>query len=422
MRRRTNRYARVFHRSDKLHVANRAPSRVCGGAQDARSVCANSAYMTCPARGLQFDVTNCRQIFLVVMLLLSAFVSLSVWAQTTQEEVTEELQSTLPASDVATENTPEALQQQTTSPEKSNISCKEQPLQDTWLDVLQEALGHAACSSAGWVDGLFNTQHQSFDYRSSYGELFTGTTWSQQQEFEKVLRMSAHLNLPFARNRLHAFVGRVDHNEFVTESTNELHALPVAFDRQLQNSVLLGLGYEEPMRKYGAFDADIGMRFDWPADPYAKGSYSIGFPMGSRDLLRLRETVFWQESEHFGTTTRADWDRVVSDNNLLRWTVSTTRSQLRDGWRWYSTLTWYQLFNLKQAMAYEIAANRDNLYINNTVDNYGFTAIYRHNILRKWLWLETRAGVDWPYLPFANERHSNLNAMLAFQMRYGGRN
>jgi hypothetical protein len=346
-----------------------------------------------------------------VVLAMAIFVSQRVEAQ---EVATDESQRASPeASSVIVPPADD------TQPADVATSCKDEPPNHTWLDRLQEKLSEVTCSSASWVDGLFATRQERVDYRSSYGELFVGGAWSQQDQVDKVLRFRAHLNLPYARNRMHAFIGRVDRNEFVTESVHELHALPLAFDRNIKNSVLLGLGYEEPLKKYGAFDADIGMPIDWPADPYAKSSYRLGFPLGDNDLVRLRETVFWQKSEHFGTTTRADWDRVISDNHLLRWTASITRSQLIDGSRWYSTLTWYQMFNAKHAMAYELAANRNSYHVT-SVDDYGFTAIYRQNIWRSWLWLEVRAGIDWPYQIQTNERRSNLLGLIAFEMRYGG--
>jgi hypothetical protein len=299
-------------------------------------------------------------------------------------------------------------------------TCKNEPPHKTFLDRLQEKLSEWTCSSASWADGLFTLRQQPYNYRSSHGEVFVGGSWGQQQDFDKVLRFRAHFNLPGVRNRWHAFVGRVDRNEFVTESAHELHPLPLAFDRNLQNSVLLGLGYEEPMKKHGAFDADVGVPIDLPIDPYAKTSYRIGLPLGESDLVRLRETVFWQKSERFGTTTRVDWDHVLGDNNLVRWTASTTRSQAIESWRWYTTLTWYQMFNPKQAMAYELGAHRNDTSLSTKVEDYSFTGIYRHNFWRTWLWLETRVGIDWPNHPLINERHSNLFGLLAFEMRFGG--
>jgi hypothetical protein len=318
---------------------------------------------------------------------------------------------------VAPSNPPATADENTAN---DSATCNQDPPKQTFLDRLQEKLSEWSCSSASWADGLFSGHQKQYSYRETHGEVYLGGSWSQLNDFEKVLRFRARLALPNTRNRWHGFIGRVDRNEFVTESTHELHALPVAFDRNLRNSLLLGLGYEEPLKKRGALDADVGVPFDLPFDPYVKTSYRIGFPLGDSDLIRLRETLFWQKTERLGTTTRIDWDHVVSDSNLLRWTASATQSKAIDGWRWYSTLTWYEMLSPKHALAYELAASRNNTALSTDVDDYSVSTIYRHNFWRSWLWLEARLGVSWPFQEELDDRRSNLFTLFAFEMRFGG--
>ena len=300
-----------------------------------------------------------------------------------------------------------------------NTACDPHDPTGAWIDRFQSRLFRLTCSSASWFDGLFGNRRYDEDYRKSYGELYAGSAWSQRTEFDKLLRFHARLYLPHMQNRLHAFIGRVDRDEYVTESASELRALPIAFDRNLEESVLLGLGYNEPLKKRGSFDADVGIPVDWPPDPYVKGSYRIARPVGDRDLIRLRETLFWQDSEGLGTTTRVDWDRVITDDYLFRWTASGTLSEVSEGLRWYSVVTLYQVVGARRALAYQLSANgQTDLPV--PLTDYGFTTIYRQPFWRSWLWLELRLGMDWPREFLAERRHSNLNATLAFELRYGG--
>ena len=286
------------------------------------------------------------------------------------------------------------------------------------IDRLHTRLFRLTCSSASWFDGLFGNSRYQEEYQDTHGALYAGSTWSQRNDFDKVLRFHARLNLPNMRQRLHAFVGRVDRDEYVTESSNELRALPLAFNNSIEDSMLLGLGYNEPLRRRGAFDAGVGARLTWPLDPYVKGSYRYARAVSDRDLLRLRETAFWQNTEGFGVTSRIDWDRVISDDYLLRWTGSATFSETALGVRWYSTATLYQLLSRQRALAVEALARGETRRAAPLID-YGASLIYRQTVLRSWLWIEARAGVDWPReFPF-EQRRSNLNAALAFELRYG---
>ena len=68
-------------------------------------------------------------------------------------------------------------------------------------------------------------------------------------------------------------------------------------------------GYGQPGRGGGHFDAGVGARLGWPLEPYAKGTYRFARPFLGRNLIRLREAIFWEEQEHFGATTRVDLER-----------------------------------------------------------------------------------------------------------------
>jgi hypothetical protein len=84
--------------------------------------------------------------------------------------------------------------------------------------------------------------------------------------------------------------------------------------------VLVGLGYSSPERTGNDFDFGVGVRVDLPPDPYARARYEIVRAFGEHYVFTARETVFWQNTEGFGTTTRFYLDRGISDKLLLRWT------------------------------------------------------------------------------------------------------
>lgn len=333
------------------------------------------------------------------------------------------------AQEGAPDKTPEPTQHQTadqaadhaaTPTESAPPVCPPDGEIVAWIDRLHSNLFRLTCSTASWFDGLFGDRRYDQEYRATNGKLTVGSLWSERDGFNKILRFHARLYLPQLSKRFHAFIGRVDPQEFISESKQEVYGLPSAFGRNLDDSTLLGLGYSEPLTKNGSFDADTGVHLQFPLDPYVRGSYRFARPVGARNLFRLRETVFWENTEKLGTTTRLDWDRVITDNHLLRWTGSGTFSERTQGMRWYSTLTLYQVLSLpkQRALAYELAAS-GSTDAPEPLGDYGATIIYRQSIWRDWLMLEARAGVDWPRDVPSAPRTPNPNGGLAFELRYG---
>jgi hypothetical protein len=299
---------------------------------------------------------------------------------------------------------------------------------EKWIDTVPEKLYTLTCSPVSWFDGLFGNDRYDDEYQNTHGHILLGGLWDERSGFHRVTRAKVRVYAPQISERFNAFIGRIDEDDFFlreeesgstgsSSSQPSTVPTPEAFDRNIDDSTLLGLGYNEPLKKRGAFDADVGVRVRFPLDPYVRGSYRYAKPLGERDLLRFRETIFWQNTEGFGTTTRLDWDRVLTDNFFTRLSGSGTFSQNTIGMRWYSTFTLYQVLRHKRALAYELKSYgaTDNEV---PLQNYGATLIYRRSAWRDWLWIEVRTGIDWPRDLMIQERTSNLNAGLTFEIRY----
>jgi hypothetical protein len=301
--------------------------------------------------------------------------------------------------------------------------CEDHREYKAWIDHLNSDLFKLTCSTSSWFDGLFGSRRYDQEYRQSNGNVTAGGIWSQRDGIDRVLRFHARLYLPQLSERFHAFIGRVDREEFVSESKGqEIYGLPKAFGRNIDDSTLLGLGYNEPLQKHGSFDADAGVHLEFPLDPYVKGSYRYAHPVGDSNLMRFRETVFWENSQGFGTTTRVDWDHVISDHHLLRISGTGTFSESTIGLGWDSSATLYHVISTanQSAFAYEFSIS-GSTSSDVPLTDYGVTVIYRQSVWRTWLMLELRTGVDWPRYTLDESRRSNFNAGLAFEMRYGNK-
>jgi hypothetical protein len=296
--------------------------------------------------------------------------------------------------------------------------CEDQADLRKWIDKLHSSLYRFSCSSVSWFDGLFGSRQFDDEYRATHGTITAGGQWNKHDGFDKTLRFRGRFYFPQITENFNAFIGRADRNDFVDDRRTELFDLPNQFSNGLDDSVFVGLGFNEKMKKRGSFDLDAGIRLSGSIDQFVKGSYRYSRPLGERDLMRFRETLFWQNDEGFGTSALIEWNHIFDSENLLRWTNSGTFSQNTIGMRWFSDLYLYHLVNAERAFAFEVFANGSTLW-EVPLTTYGTAVVFRQRVWRKWLYLEARTGVDWPRYFLGEERRLNPGVALAFEMRFG---
>lgn len=298
-------------------------------------------------------------------------------------------------------------------------ACKElQPGSDTMLERVRRTLAVTACASSAWLDGLFGDQFYYDQYRDTRGSVSVGTLWSEYDGFDPRVRARIRLRLPQWDERVSAFVGRVGEEDYITDTEGEFDALPTRiFGGLEQESVLVGLGYSRPERTGSDFDVGVGVRVDLPLDPYARARYEIVRTFAEHYVFRVRETVFWQNSEGFGSTTRFNIDRALNDRFLLRWNNIAKWTEETVGLEWFSEVTLFQHVNDRTGIAWQnyIAGASDNEV---EVTRYGARAIMRRQLTPDWLFLELRLGVFWPRIRSFEPRDASLEGGIAFEMMF----
>ena len=290
-----------------------------------------------------------------------------------------------------------------------------------WIDRLHRGLYRTICLSAAGFDGFFGNARFDDEYQATHGSVAVGTLWDQRDHWDPSIRFRVQVRLPQMSERFSAFVGKVNPDEYVTDLRDDFDTLPRQFAGEDDDAVLLGLGYRQPGRSGGQFDAGVGVKLDWPLDPFAKGTYRLALPFLKRNILRLQETIFWQESEgRFGATTRIDLERLLAEAFLVRWTASGTFAQETEGVRWFSSLTLYQNLGNGRALAYQgsILGESDQEV---PITDYGLRVIYRRRIHLEWLFLELRSSLTWPRETLLEPREADWGAGVALEMLFGER-
>jgi hypothetical protein len=290
------------------------------------------------------------------------------------------------------------------------------------LSVLQRVrrtLTVTACASSAWLDGLFGDQIYPAEYHATYGTVTTGALWSKYDGFDPRLRFRARLQLPQWDERISAFAGRVGEDNYISDTEGDFDALPTRqFGTLEDESVLVGLGYSSPERTGNDFDAGVGVRIDLPLDPYARARYEIVRSFADQYVFSVRETVFWQNTEGFGTTTRLNLDRVFSDRYLLRWSNVGKFTEETVGIEWYSQLTLFQSVGQRTGLAWQaqVEGQTDNEV---QMTRTAARLIMRRQLTPEWLILELRGGVSWPRRKVIEEREPSPEIGIAVEMQFG---
>lgn len=287
-----------------------------------------------------------------------------------------------------------------------------------WLDRTHDVLYEKMWHSAEHVDRWFGSVEDDTVYQQVYGSIAPAILWDRYNGTRTQLRFNMSFPLPVLNDRFHAFVGRFDPNEFISEANENSGAFQRQYGPPTEDQTLFGLAYHEPPKQGGRWDAGVGVRIAFPMTPYLKGSYI--FERGSSEvgLASLRQTAFWYESDGFGTTSRLDLEKIYQMHWLLRYTLSGSVATKIDGIRAYTTVLALRGLPNRRAIAVEAGMDgQTGLAV--PLHSYGVKVAYRQGILRRWLIMEVRTSIEWPKDYVWQSRASSLGVGVGFEMLFG---
>jgi hypothetical protein len=285
------------------------------------------------------------------------------------------------------------------------------------IDRTQHWVFKAVWRSAMRIDSAFGGQVDEKAYQQASGSIAPALLWDEFDGFQPKMRFNVNLPLPHLDDRFHAFIGRVNRDEYVTERSLDSGAFPRQYGPVQDDQTLFGIRFRSP--KEGAhLDADVGLRLASPLDPFIKGSYRWMHGSSEKLLISLRQTAFWQNSEKLGTTSRMDIEKIFDLTWLMRYTLSGTISQRTEGVRGFSALSLTHGMPNRRAIAAEIFTAGE-LDSDVPLGDYGVKLAYRRSISRDWLILEVRTSLTFPKDKIEQIREATWGLGIGFEMFFG---
>jgi len=278
----------------------------------------------------------------------------------------------------------------------SKQKCWHRTPSDAWVDRMRTATFKGVCKTVHWVDGLFGDEHE-FDDKNFRGKVILGYTHDEIDGFDPKLRIRIKAKLPNVSDRLNAFIGRVEEDEFISNTETKEDNLTAVGLRSNDNDEaewLVGLGYKDPKRTSGGFDYSVGAKISSGLNPYAKIRHTHLFKTASSHYFKTTQTLFWRKDDGYGFSTGLNYTYLKSQKDIIEWGANVKFTEDENQWEWITSTTWHHSFSEKRGISSRayVRGEEENPV---SIPEYGITFTYRKPFLRPWLFIEPAIDLRW---------------------------
>jgi hypothetical protein len=296
--------------------------------------------------------------------------------------------------------------------------CREgQPVDQGLLDDSRRILAETFCGATLWFDGLFGERDVE-NARAVSGRVELSAIHTDADGTEPRARLRLKYDLPNVDKRVNLFLGRDDRDDVVQGRQEGFAIRSSVFGIETQDRWLAGLGYSPPGRWKERLDFRVGARLSSSPEAFVQGRLRRNVFLGERSVWRLRETVFYENRDGFGSTASADFDHVLRRKLLFRWGTVGTISEVTEGLDWRSATVLYQNLGARSALAYELFV-RGSTDAEVAMREYGARTIYRRPLNREWLFGELIGGYTWPRESRDEPREGSVMIGLGVELLFG---
>jgi hypothetical protein len=220
------------------------------------------------------------------------------------------------------------------------------------------------------------------------GRLSISILERQDTKADLDVRFNARFRLPNIEQNTYLFIGRDNPREVIADK-------PGTFTRRDQlltetsddRSFFVGLGRSIAE----VFDLRVGFRGGLKG--YAQARYRRPWQLSPADLLEFRQTFFWSQDDHLGSTTALSYEHAFSPILAGRWLNSATITQESRKFEWNTSMGAYRSFGQQRVLSLEgLASGRQGA----GVYDYGLQTRWEQPVHRDWLLAHVVVGHFWP--------------------------
>lgn len=296
--------------------------------------------------------------------------------------------------------------------------CRQKTGDQELIDETRQLLEETFCGANLWFDSLFGGEPDVENARKVSGRVELSTLYTEFDGLNVKPRLRLRYNLPNLERRVNVFLGRDDRDEVVEDRQEGFAIRSAVFGLETEEEWLAGLGYSPPGRWGSKLDFRVGGRLKTSPEVFAQARYRRNFFRGASNVWRVRETVFWENREGFGSTTSLDFDHVLSRNLLFRWGNVGTVSESTEGMTWRSASVLYYNLHRSRALATELFL-RGATAAEVKLREYGARAVYRQPVGKPYLFGDLIVGYTWPREERDQPREGSAMVGLGLELLFG---
>ena len=260
---------------------------------------------------------------------------------------------------------------------------------ESWLDRSHSYLSQRLCEPAAWFDGFFGDPRALEETPvGTFIRMRNSLQWDQSEGWSFGLRARGNIELPRVSDRVRLLISRDE------DLSGELRDGPGADDGDDRTRLGLRFIVSEQARSQLDFDGTVRTT-SRGLNPRLRARYRYVHGLTENSLARLTQTVFWERSDGFGTTSRLDLEWLPDRDRLIRWTGQGTVSQESDGMDWRTSVTAFQQLDLRTALRSEIGVFGFTSPSFET-EEYFVALRLRRQFARPWLYYEIQPERAWP--------------------------
>ena len=277
-----------------------------------------------------------------------------------------------------------------------------------WLDQTQELASNTANSFADKVDRFFGVPRSDIEAAYSSLRISVEQFWHENNNSDTNLHLRGKIHLPRINERV-SLIFSEDEGEGgdFYEQNNLNNPEPESINANLQFNIL--------DRVRNRLDFRIGLRSSLKAKTSIRYRYEL--PSGDSIQHRFAQTIYFIDGDGFGSLSRYELDKALSQTSLLRWSNDLRVEEHISGSNWGSQLSYSRQVSDQTAL---LLFTRINAQTNpNYIQNFDLGFRLRKSIGRPWLFAELEPGHAWTKISEHLPRQSSFFLFFRIEMAIG---
>jgi hypothetical protein len=267
---------------------------------------------------------------------------------------------------------------------------------------------NTANNFADKVDRFFGVPRSDLEAAYSSLRISVEQFWHENNSSDTNLRLRGKIHLPRINERVSLIFSEDEGEGGDFYEQNNL-------DNPEIESINANLQFNILDRVRNRLDFRIGLRSSLKAKTSIRYRYEL--PSGDNIQHRFAQTLYFIDGDGFGSLSRYELDRALSQTSLLRWSNDLRVEDDIAGTNWGSQLSYSRQVSDQTALLFftRINAQTDPNYI----QNFDFGFRLRKNIGRPWLFAELEPGHSWTKISEHLPRQSSFFLFLRIEMAIG---